>query len=238
MTNAKSRCTRYNYVAALRHVLRDLTEMCGAPQCTQALPRLPTPRPRNITVTDDERTRLLAAAAPHLKLWLLLCSDLALRSGTAAFIAPQHYDHSAGELTFTTKYGERLTLPVTDQVAALIAQCDMHDPSPFTMQLHRAQGRRGPKPWHSRYYANSLRREFQQLLTALAIKRNLRPHDLRRTTAVAMLEATRDIRCVQALLGHTNLASTFWYLDHHATPVNRATLELIKRPRWQQEKTA
>lgn len=234
----QSRCTRYNYIAALRHVLRDLTEMCGAPQCAQALPRVPTPRPRNVTVTEDERTRLLEAAAPHLRLWLLLCSDLALRSGTAAYIAPQHYDEGAGELTFTTKYSERLTLPVTEEIAELFAQCDPRDPTPFTMQLHRAQGRRGPKPTHSRYYANSLRREFQTLLDTTGIKRDLRPHDLRRSTAVAMLEATRDIRAVQALLGHTNLASTFWYLDHHATPVKRATLELIKRPNWRKEKSA
>ena len=43
-----------------------------------------------------------------------------------------------------------------------------------------------------------------------------------------MLEATGDLRDVQALLGHRSLASTIWYLDHDFSPINRATLELIK----------
>jgi integrase/recombinase XerC len=238
LTNAKSRATRYNYVSALRHILHDLTEMFGTPQCSQALPRPIPPRPRNVTLTEEERDKVLNAASPHMRLWLLLCSDLALRSGTAAFIGPRHYNPATKEITFTTKYDERLTLPVTQAIADLFDKCDHQDPTPYTMQLHRAKQKQGPKVGHSSYYANSLRRDLQILLTSVGLKRNLRAHDLRRTTAVAMLEATRDIRAVQALLGHTNLASTFWYLDHNATPVKRATLELIKRPNWRKEKIA
>jgi site-specific recombinase XerC len=64
------------------------------------------------------------------------------------------------------------------------------------------------------------------------------PHDLRRTTAVAMLRATHDLRDVQAILGHKNLTSTMWYLDHELRPVKRSTLELIKRPDWRKENIA
>ena len=53
-------------------------------------------------------------------------------------------------------------------------------------------------------------------------------HDLRRTTAVRTLEATKDIRVVQVLLGHGDLPTTLWYLDHHNTPVDRAVLEAAK----------
>jgi site-specific recombinase XerC len=53
-----------------------------------------------------------------------------------------------------------------------------------------------------------------------------------------MLEQTHDIRDVQALLGHSDLGSTFWYLDHDARPVSRSILEMLKRPAWRKEKSA
>ena len=64
------------------------------------------------------------------------------------------------------------------------------------------------------------------------------PTPLRRTAAVAMLEYTRDVRDVQALLGHRNLPSTLWYLDHDLRPIKRSTLELLKRPAWRESEEA
>ena len=56
----------------------------------------------------------------------------------------------------------------------------------------------------------------------------IRPHDFRRTAAVKLLEHTRDVRDVQALLGHKRLANTVHYLDHVLSPVSLAALESIK----------
>lgn len=53
-----------------------------------------------------------------------------------------------------------------------------------------------------------------------------------------MLHYTNDIREVQAILGHKNLQSTFWYLDHDMRPIKRSTLELIKSPAWRKEQSA
>lgn len=78
--------------------------------------------------------------------------------------------------------------------------------------------------------ATQLDRPYRQLLRDAGITRRLTPHDLRRTTAVAMLEYTGDVRDVQALLGHRTLQSTIWYLDHDLRPVPRETLEALKRP--------
>lgn len=38
-------------------------------------------------------------------------------------------------------------------------------------------------------------------------------HDLRRTAARELYDNTRDLRLVQALLGHANLAQSLWYLS-------------------------
>ena len=85
---------------------------------------------------------------------------------------------------------------------------------------------------------NSLRRAFTRFRISLGITRRVTPHDLRRTTAVAMYKHSGDLRAVQALLGHANLNSTLHYLDHDLRPIERSTLEILKRPAWRKDKTA
>jgi integrase len=235
----KAPSTKHNRSKALRQILRWLWENWDAPKLDGHVRRFAPPRPRNVCVRDDEKARILGAAPPHVKLWLLLCSDLAIRSGTAILIAPEHYNEDKGTLTFKTKCDERLTLPVTEEIAALLATCNMEIDQPFVHQLwytNHTASRTGSRLVS--YGRNCLQRVFRNLQIKLNITRNLHPHDFRRTTAVAMLRATGDIRDVQAILGHKNLQSTFWYLDHEMRPVERRTLELIKTPAWGKERTA
>lgn len=117
-----------------------LTKHYGAPDLTDLIGKHPGLRPRNVTATEAEKQALLAAAPQHLRLWLLLCSDLAIRSGTASRIGPRNYNAASRELRFTTKLGERLTLPVTAEIAAYIAQCDPADPSPFVRRVPHPSG--------------------------------------------------------------------------------------------------
>jgi integrase len=77
-------------------------------------------------------------------------------------------------------------------------------------------------------HPNSLRKLLAALRRSLGIKRQITAHDLRRTTATRVYSATRDIRLVQAMLGHGNLGSTVWYLDHHLQEVQIEHLELAK----------
>ncbi|MGC2612558.1 MAG: hypothetical protein WA354_00900 [Terracidiphilus sp.] len=67
-------------------------------------------------------------AEPHMRLWILLCSDLALRSGAAARLCPEHRDPISGLLAFTTKFGAKLRLPVTKEIEALLRTCDLDSP--------------------------------------------------------------------------------------------------------------
>jgi integrase len=182
---------------------------------------------------------LLNAAPPHVKLFLLLCSDLAIRSGTAIALGPENYDARAGILTFVTKCDEHLTLPVTDEIRNLIATCDGTSPQSFVRQLwqrdHAQKHKRGRLVSLT---TTSLRNAYNILARSLGITRRITPHDYRRTTAVAMLQHSHDVREVQSLLGHKNLQSTLWYLDHDLRPIKRSTLELINSPAWRKEQTA
>jgi integrase len=231
--------TKHNRAKALRQILRWLWECHGSPKLDDHVRRFAPPRPRNVCVTDEEKFRILNAAPEHVRLWLLLCSDLAIRSGTAIELGPEHYDSKAQTLTFRTKCDERLTLPVTTEIAEMLKGCDPDSSQSFVRQLwHRYHNAHHQTSRITTGGKNCLQRIFRNLLLKLHIYRNLRPHDFRRTTAVAMLHATGDIREVQAILGHKNLQSTFWYLDHELRPVQRKMLELIKTPNWRKEQSA
>lgn len=225
--------TKYTRSAAVRQILRWLWEEHGTPKLDQHVRHYPPPSPRNVTAERSDFAKILAHAEPHMRLWLLLCSDLAMRSGTAIAIAPQHYHRETGTLRFVTKYQEAATLPVTNEIRALIETCDLNDPEPFVRQLwlcncsSKARPRRDAS---QRSMVGHLRRQFKDLLAAAGITRRIVPHDLRRTTAVGVLRATNDIRQVQAVLTHKRLTSTIWYLDHDLFPVPRTLLELVKAP--------
>lgn len=222
----------------LRRILRWLWMNKGAPKLDEEVSRRPSIRPRNVTATRGEVDTLLSAACPCVRLWLLLCAHLAIRSGTAAHIGPANYNAERQELRFRTKKEAIATLPVTRSIADLITKCDLDDSRSFVEQLrarehkltHEKTARRTLEVW--------LNTQMRELRDRCGITRRVTPHDLRRTTAVALYEHTRDIRDVQALLTHRNMQSTIWYLDHDLKPISRDTLEVINGGRLDKEKSA
>jgi integrase len=151
-----------------------------------------------------------------MRCWLLLCSDLAIRSGTAANLTPASYDREAGMLRFRTKYEATSCLPVTAELAVLLNRCE-DQARPFVAQLSQRRSTYG-----------SLSVQFRRLRKLAGITRQITPHDLRRTTARDVYQISRDLRTVQALLGHADLAHTAYYLQDDMTPVLLASLELAK----------
>ncbi len=147
-------------------------------------------------------------------------------------LGPSHYDSVSGTLTFRTKYENAQQLPVTNELRALLDLCG--DPAlPFVAQLPRGIGRnhRGSydlKPWGKPLEYHSLVGSFNTLKKKLKITRKLTLHDLRRTTARNVYRTTRDLRLVQALLGHSDLKTTAWYLQDNLTVVAPSVLELAK----------
>jgi len=174
-----------------------------------------------VTATHAERAATLKHCKPYVLCWLLLISDLALRAQTALSIAPQHYNRESQTITFATKFGTWQTLPVTAQLQKLFAAvAPGADPlMPYVVLLH---------PRH-KVSLCTLRQCFYRAMSKAGITRRITPHDMRRTTAKEVYENSgKDLRLVQAVLGHKQLASTLHYLDHRNTPVPLAALELAK----------
>ncbi len=90
--------------------------------------------------------------------------------------------------------------------------------------MPKGKGRSG-RPIHN---PKALGNAYMAVKRKCGITRKLTPHDLRRTTARRVYQITKDLRVVQAFLGHSDLVSTVWYLQDNLTEVPLATLELAK----------
>jgi integrase len=213
-----AKTTRYVRMSALRHVLLYLHEEHGAPKLMKYVPKVRKSAPRNVTATAKEKSALLRAANPAMKCFILLCSDLAIRSGAAVKIAPPNYNMERMEISFRTKFDGAQVLPVTTELAALFARCDGDPSIPFVSQLSVCG--------HAKQ--TTMINYFARLRRKVGITRKLTPHDFRRTTAVAAYQITKDLRIVQVLLGHEELATTMHYLDLRNTSVNQSLLEAAK----------
>jgi site-specific recombinase XerC len=177
------------------------------------VPKFRKPGHRLNIATDDERERILAAANPSLSLFLHLCLDLGLRHQTAARINLTNYNKESASLTFTTKGNRQQTLPVSNAIQALIEKVPPGaDPTtPIVNLLPGIRKRRSQRP--------NFQCAWKKHKAELGITRQLRIHDLRRTLAEEVWDATNDLRKVQAQLGHANISTTAIYL------ANRLQLE-------------
>jgi len=223
--------TRAAQCGTLRNILRWLWEEYGAQKLDRYVTKHPAIRPRNIKATRAEIDLLLSAASPAMRLWILLCSDLAIRSGTAVRISPEHYDAERHELTFSSKKGSKVSLPITKELVEIFDSCNLCCSIPFMTQIReRTRRKAGARPLGRVLDTNPLRHEFKLLRQKVGIERKLVLHDLRRTAAVRLYQFTRNTRLVQTLLGHSSLSSTIWYLDNDLEPVEVLDLETIKKP--------
>lgn len=221
--------TRQGRSGAARRILRYLTEHYGTSAAfAKAIASARTPRPRNVTATLEERAAILAAAPPNVRCWILLCSDLGIRSGTAAVLTPAEYDAGAGTLTFRTKYQNAQRLPVTRELRDLL-RLSGDDPSmPIIAQMPTGKNKQHGHPRKPITGSDGMHKAYTRILKQVGIKRKLTLHDLRRTTARSVYGITKDLRVAQAFLGHSDLTSTMWYLQDNLVEVPRSVLEQAK----------
>lgn len=222
---------------SMRMILNFLWEHHAAPKLDKYVPRYARVHPRNVTATREEIDLILDAATPSLRLWLLFCSDLAIRSGTASLLNGEAYNKKTGILRFVTKHKATQTLPATAEIRAILDPLDHHTPTPYVWQL-RQKERKKAGTFSTGWWRHSLDSEFIKVRKAVGIEKRITPHDLRRTAAVAILEETHDLRIVKDLLGHSDMKTTLWYIDHDLNPVSRSLLETIKLGRAAERKLA
>lgn len=195
--------TRHQGIIGLRRLLRSLTAH-GAPHGLEdSAPRIPAPAPRPDTVALDDLNTLLALAPPHLKLYLLLCHDCALRANTALRVG-WHNLQDDDVIAMVTKFGAVVRVPISGRIRELLRQCPKGN-APWVALL---RGRPVAYP--------TINAQLHALLATAGAPRGTRSHDLRRTMAERTYALTADLRVVQTLLGHGKLHSTLHYLQRPA----------------------
>jgi integrase len=209
----------FTYAASLKKLLRHIDGQLQT-NLAEGVSKIVRPPPRRVLIEQEELDRLLAAAPPHLKLFISLMVGMGLRFAEAQRAAPEHFDRESQTLTLKTKGGKIRQFPVPDAIAALFAIAPENGQGTYIERL------RGRGPMHR----GTLRQQWNALKRKAGVRMEVNPHDLRRTAAVRVYQLTKDVMAVQALLGHDSLMSTAHYLSAHEPKAMR-TLETELR-RW------
>jgi integrase len=165
------------------------------------VPRVGQPQLRTLTATEEEFNALHRFAKPWMKCFLLLTRGLALRRGEALRICAADMQEDAGTIFFHRKKEGSSNIPLTPQLQAIFQK---YAAKPHVPILEAIAG----KPVSERMVVV----EWIRIRTAAGANPKLTPHDLRRTIAKRVYDLTRDLRVVQALLGHGHPTATLRYV--------------------------
>jgi len=223
----------FNRASALRGFCRWLDKLTATRRFSDCVPAMSQPDPRTLTITQDDVTTLAHAAPPWLRVVILSCYELGLRSGTAMRLCPEHWNREAHTVTIETKKARKTTQPVSPRLEELFESSEAEPGVPFWLAHHgpdRLQETRGAAR-HKTTNAVMLSRAWNALKKKCGVDQRLWLHDLRRTLCVLTYEQSgKDLIAAQAALGHKNLATTLRYL----APLTRdaAKLRTIRRTIW------
>ena len=194
--------TVYHRIAQLRRITDAIDRQIRSD--LRSLVKLPKrPPPRAVILTEKESDALWHAAPAHMKMFLALAGDLALRFAEASSVGWSNWNPQQKTVTVKTKGGSVKTFPVTPAIEALIEMC----PPDVENFLDGLAGKR-ISPAHIRY-------QWEKLKQRAGVRPEVIPHDLRRTAAVRVYQLTHDVLAAKQLLGHEQLSSTALYLKAH-----------------------
>jgi site-specific recombinase XerD len=201
-------------MACLRGFYKDLVRS-GAIECSPFRDldmQLPRPRqlPRALTRAETallvgQARRCCEAAGPlsekAFPAALLLLISTGLRVGELVGLRPSDLDHDQGGLHVHGKGRRERRVFVVDE------------------ELSRILGRLAARPGAAsllapdgfRWSTEAVRRALRRFAEEAGVERRVTPHMLRHSCATLLLEDGVDLRVLQRLLGHENIATTALY---------------------------
>ncbi|HYD36394.1 MAG TPA: tyrosine-type recombinase/integrase, partial [Allosphingosinicella sp.] len=143
---------------------------------------------------------------------VLLMLSVGLRVGELVRLRPADSDRDSGGLNVRGKGSRERRVFVTDRrLAALLERLAARGDSP---SLCGPAGRL--------WTTQSVRRELRGFAADAGVTRRVTPHMLRHTCATLLLEDGVDLRVLQRLLGHENIATTALYAHVGDSGLRRA----------------
>jgi integrase/recombinase XerD len=194
----------------------DPTALLAAPRLGRRLP---------VVLSFDEVCRLLAAPdvtrvrGRRDRAMLSMMYAAGLRVSELCALKPGDVDRQRGFLSVLGKGQKRRLVPIGE---VALADLETYLAAPRTE--HRSRG--GPTLFVSSWGKPLSRQAFWKLVLRYArqvgITKSISPHKLRHSFATHLLERGADLRSVQAMLGHANIATTEVYTHVAPDHVRRA----------------
>jgi integrase/recombinase XerD len=209
------------HVSTLRSFFRFLVRegvLDASPITGVKAPRLGRPLPKYLTLTQVDR--LLAApdgSTPEGirdRAMLTIMYASGLRASEVVTLRLQNVDANAGFLYVLGKGGKERVVPVADVALTALGEYTATARQSFLGKRYSSDlflSRRGKA-----ITRQTLWNRIRRWALAAGIEQRISPHTLRHSFASHLLAGGADLRAVQAMLGHADIATTQIYT--HVTP--------------------
>lgn len=190
------------------------------------------PEGRVRELTQAEEARLFQHLRQDLHPLIRFAIMTGVRLQNAIALTWPQVDFDAGVIRLMTKSrkpgGEIHLIPlVPDLVALLSAERGRHPTRVFTYEVARGRGER-KRSTRRPFTLTGWRKAWSRALTQAGIA-DFRFHDLRHTAATRTLRASQNLKVVQTLLGHKDIATTSRYAHAMLDDVAAAMAATISR---------
>jgi integrase len=191
---------------------------------------------REHVLSEEEEERLFAALRPDYHAMFRFAVVTGMRLANVVNLRWRQIDWDAGTISLRVKSkrpgGELRYLPLTPAVAAILSLERGRDPDrvfTYVCDRNRYDPRRGltqRKGLRYPFTHDGWRKVWKAALEAAGIT-DFRFHDLRHTAGTRALRAHRDLKTVQRMLMHENIATTIRYTRSDIEDV-RAAMEAVE----------
>ena len=235
-------CTRNVIMTGLRFLFRVTLRRLDL---AAEIYHLREPQKIPLVISVNEAKRLLAVAdSLKARVMLSLSYGCGLRAGEVVRLKVKHIDSAQNIIRIEQSKGRKdRNVMLSPKMLDLLREWWKVRPSRYdegTPVQERwlfpgSKGRRAGKPITTRH----LNRLFHEAAEAAGIKKNVTLHALRHSFATHLLDRGRDIRVIQALLGHDKLDTTARYTRVATGVIAKveSPLDLLSEPRKNAKKS-
>lgn len=179
---------------------------------------LPTPSKGNphpiAEGMEGVRRMILVSERESYQTLIALCGMTGVRIGEALMIAPSHIRVSDMSMTVRGKGDKERRIPVSDECWGVISHS--------VMQAYCTGGDLPIVGLRDRFARSTITRIGKKA----GIGRDVASHDLRATFATELYNRTKDLRLVQAILGHAKPEQTGLYVGTTMTTMHEGVSQL------------